>query len=281
MAQLSRLHTAEMQDGEDVLASIFNDEFDQLVAESNSQDTRITAVEDIDTTANTWTQTQTFSAASDPIKTNIISEQTSATGVTIDSVLHKDGFIRVPAGAGFTPTTNGDFGYDSTSNTYDVYVNGAAKAMLHTGSNIDDLNDVTITSAVSGQALKYNGSAFVNANLLGTAPYTSSELSISTAASATLTHGLGTVPKLVLASLICKSSEYGYTTGMSVPIMTNFVSTGSSQYFGLGLALTTTSIVYQMGNNAPPFYVYQITGTPGSPAAITSASWRLVIEAYI
>ena len=83
---------------------------------------------------NGWSGINTFSHASTPIKTDIIAERTSANGVAIDSVVCKDGFIRVPAGAGYTPATNGDIGYDSTSHTYDVYVNGAARYLIHDGN---------------------------------------------------------------------------------------------------------------------------------------------------
>lgn len=137
---------------------------------------------------NTFSGTNTFSHASTPIKTDKVVEYTSAAGVTIDSVLLKDGYVVLPAGAGFTPSTNGQLGYDSTSNTYDVYVNGAAKSLLHTGSSVDDLNDVTVSAASSGQVLAYNGSAWVNAaggiTLLDTQ-------SVSGAAAVNFTTGIG------------------------------------------------------------------------------------------
>lgn len=155
-AQLARLKDAEISNGNLINANDIDAELNQLVNGHNNLDTR---VGDIESSAVTLTGAKTFSSN---IKVDGIDERSSGVGVTLDSVLHKDGFIRVPAGAGFTPTTNGDFGYDSTSNTYDVYVNGAAKSMLHTGSSVDDLNDVTITTPASGQVLKYNGSAWVN-----------------------------------------------------------------------------------------------------------------------
>src|ERR1044072_6175104 len=45
MSQISRLHSAEITSGQIVDADDLNDEFNQLVNESNSQDTRLTTLE--------------------------------------------------------------------------------------------------------------------------------------------------------------------------------------------------------------------------------------------
>lgn len=45
MAQIARLKDAEIEDGEDILAELFDAEYDQLINESNAQDTRLTAAE--------------------------------------------------------------------------------------------------------------------------------------------------------------------------------------------------------------------------------------------
>lgn len=157
MAQISRLKDPEIENGNAIDADDLDGEFDQLVSAHNTNDTELTA---IGTGTYTFAGVKTFSSTP---KMNAIDERTGGSGVTIDGlVLIKDGYIIVPAGAGFTPATNGQLGYDSTSHTYDVYVNGAAKALLHTGSGIDDLNDVTITTPSSGQTITYNGSAWVN-----------------------------------------------------------------------------------------------------------------------
>jgi hypothetical protein len=131
---ISRLYN--FSSGTTIQSSQVNGEFNQLITTMNSKFGRAVdntlSGNNIYSGTSTFSGIATFSSATTPIKTDIISERTAATGVTIDSVLLKDGFIRVPAGAGFTPTTNGDFGYDSTSNTYDVYVNGSAKSLATT-----------------------------------------------------------------------------------------------------------------------------------------------------
>ncbi len=114
MSQIARLHTVEIVDGNIVEADDLNDEFDQLVSESNAQDLRITGIETLTDEANTWPETQTFSAAVDPIKTDIVSERTPAAGVTIDSVRLKDGMVKVAG----TPATAGEIGYASNLLTF-------------------------------------------------------------------------------------------------------------------------------------------------------------------
>ncbi len=133
---ISRLYS--FTSGTTIQSSQVNGEFNQLITTMNSKfgrgvDNTLTGNNTF-SGANTFSGIATFSSATTPIKVDSISERTAATGVTIDSVLLKDGFIRVPAGAGYTPATNGDFGYDSTSHTYDVYVNGVAHYLIHDGN---------------------------------------------------------------------------------------------------------------------------------------------------
>ena len=123
MAQIARLKSAEIQDGNDIVAGDLNAEFNQLVTESNSQDTRLDALESssVDLSGNnTFTGTNIFSHASTPIKTDKILENTAATGVTIDSVVLKDGMVTVSG----DPASNGTLGY--TSNLAKFYANGTA-----------------------------------------------------------------------------------------------------------------------------------------------------------
>jgi hypothetical protein len=268
MSQISRLRSTEITDGNDIEAEYFNAEYDQLVAESNAQDLRITAIEDFEGDANTWTETQTFSAASDPIKTDSISERTAAAGVTIDSVLHKDGTIRVPGSAGFTPTTNGDFGYDSTSHTYDVYVNGAAKSVLHTGSSIDDLNDVTITSVTSGQVLKHNGTAWVNGAGATVTSVTSQVYVDGTPE--VFAHGLGAVPDLIEVWLENVTGEYNWTTGNTCKPSSG--SAHNSTAFMVYSDSTNVTVVVPSGGFAI------CNKTTGVGQFATAANWKLFVK---
>lgn len=89
MTQISRLKASEISNGNLINADDINAELNQLVSNDNSQDTRITDLESGDTTL---TGTKTFDTAP---KTDEVSEKTDNTGVTVDGVLLKDGYINL------------------------------------------------------------------------------------------------------------------------------------------------------------------------------------------
>ena len=130
---ISRLYT--FMAGTTIVSTQANQEFNQLVTSMNTKAGR--GVDNTFTATNIFSGATTISGAATlshvtSLLTDTISEYTSATGVTIDGVLCKDNAIRVPGSAGYTPTTNGDIGYDSTSNSYDVMINGVARALATT-----------------------------------------------------------------------------------------------------------------------------------------------------
>jgi uncharacterized protein YdcH (DUF465 family) len=118
MAQISRLKADEISNGNLINADDLDAEFDQLVNESNSQDTRISAVE-----SSTFTNQKTFNAG---LKTDTIDEKTAAAGVTVDGVLLKDGMATL---AGL-PAVDGQVGVDN--NLFKVKLNGSVKTVATT-----------------------------------------------------------------------------------------------------------------------------------------------------
>ena len=112
-ATLTRTNDPDIESGNTINADHLDAELDQLVNESNSQDTRLDTIE----TGNpTVTGQWTFSHASAPIKTDIILERTSTNGVSIDGVVLKDSKVNATVA---TPTlSEGEFVYDSDANTY-------------------------------------------------------------------------------------------------------------------------------------------------------------------
>jgi hypothetical protein len=78
--------------------------------------------------ANTHSSTETFSHATG-VTTDTVTERTTAAGVTIDSVLLKDGYVKVGS-AGYTPAANGELGYDSTAHLYEGYQNGQVISLV-------------------------------------------------------------------------------------------------------------------------------------------------------
>ena len=130
MSQISRLRDAEISNGNLINADDIDAELNQLVSESNSQDTRLGNLE---SSAMTIAGVKTFSSAP---KTDQIDERTLNAGVSIDSVLHKDGAIQLLPTAAYTPSANGELGYDSTTHAYKVVENGVAKSINTTVNTV-------------------------------------------------------------------------------------------------------------------------------------------------
>lgn len=84
MATISRLKSTEISNGNVINADDLDAEFDQLVSESNSKETRLTNLE-----SNTMTIAGVKTFSSTP-KMNAIAESTSSIGVTVDGLLIKD-----------------------------------------------------------------------------------------------------------------------------------------------------------------------------------------------
>lgn len=80
MAQISRLHNSTITSGHFITASDLGDEFNQLVSESNAQDTRLTNIE---SQAVSFTGVKTFTNG---IITDTITERSTSAGVTIAGV---------------------------------------------------------------------------------------------------------------------------------------------------------------------------------------------------
>jgi hypothetical protein len=84
MAQISRLKDTEISNGNLINADDLDTEFNQLVSESNGQDTRLTNIE---INNQTLGGLKTFSGG---IATDTIAERTANAGVTVDGLLIKD-----------------------------------------------------------------------------------------------------------------------------------------------------------------------------------------------
>jgi hypothetical protein len=123
MSQISRLRDAEIANGNIINADDLDLELNQLVSESNAQDTRLNSLENQPMTLG---GSKTFSS---PIKTAAIQEKATGEGVTIASVLHKNGSLQLAETAGFTPSQNGALGYNSTIKRYQVMEDGIIRSL--------------------------------------------------------------------------------------------------------------------------------------------------------
>jgi hypothetical protein len=130
MTNIARLHASDIATGNIVQADPLNNELNQLVVAVNDKDDRVAAIESGNVTIGgnkTFSGTLTASDATG-VTTNTITERTAASGVTIDSVLCKDGMVTVAG----TPTGAGQIGYASNNLTHH---NGTAVATIDTSLN--------------------------------------------------------------------------------------------------------------------------------------------------
>lgn len=204
MSQISRLRDAEISNGNLINADDIDAELNQLVSESNSQDTRIGAIE---SSAITLNGIKSFASAP---KMDQIDERTSNVGVTIDGVLVKDGGIRLNPVTGYTPSANGELGYDSTSHAYKVVINGAAKILRHDGNTFPKgyLNGpVPVYTSASTITLKAGTVARNSSNMADIEVGSDLALSLSAAGANGLDAGIEAANTWYYVYLIKKSGD--------------------------------------------------------------------------
>ncbi|MEB3246013.1 MAG: hypothetical protein VKJ06_08535 [Vampirovibrionales bacterium] len=93
MSQLNRLHEGDIANGNLIDAAQLNAEFNQLLAESNAQDARASALEGGNMTIG---GAKTFSGT---VKVEALEERTPGNGVTIETVRLLDGRVKLSAQA--------------------------------------------------------------------------------------------------------------------------------------------------------------------------------------
>lgn len=129
MVNIARLKDAEISNGNLINADDIAAELNQIVSAYNANDTILTSL-----TTGTYTLSGVKTFSSTP-KMDAIDERSSGGGVTVDGVLHKDGYIQaVCTTQPYVPVSNGEFGYDSTNHKYMVRVNGANQYLIHDGN---------------------------------------------------------------------------------------------------------------------------------------------------
>lgn len=101
--------------------------------------------------------------------------------------------------------------------------------------------------------------------------YNSPEQAITLGTVTSLTHNLGSRPKIVTLSAICKTAELGYAVGdeIDVGLAANNNSGGAS--------IGSNSTTLRMIAGASGIYCHNASG---AVAFITPANWRLVVRAW-
>ncbi len=169
-ATLSRLHSGDIQNGKPVNASHLNNEFNQLVNESNSKETRITNLESGSVTIS---GNKTFSGTNSHSGANTFSSTVSFTGIpTFSNNVNVTGDLNLARSSDPT-VSNGDIWYNSTGNQLKARINGSTVVLgaaipvgyiagnkpvyatantitLASGMSVtDDANSVTITTTTT------------------------------------------------------------------------------------------------------------------------------------
>lgn len=155
--------------GTAIQSSQVDGEFNQIVTAANGKAGR--AVDNTMSGNNTNSGTNihsganSFTHATTPILTDKIVEYTATTGVTIDSVLHKDGFVRVNAGASYTPTVAAEIGYDTTTGLFKTYSSASKPVCLNGGVRRSTATSDTILAADRNVTVVYASTAAVAVTL--------------------------------------------------------------------------------------------------------------------
>lgn len=111
--------------------------------------------------------------------------------------------------------------------------------------------------------------AEVPASGLPAPDFESSEITLVSDGDFSVSHGLGALPKLVSAVLVCKSADAGYAVGAEL-----YVAGNSGTNTGMTWAATSSAIVGSFGTAIP------VNAIGTTSANITFASWKLVLRAW-
>ncbi|WP_303673474.1 hypothetical protein [Vampirovibrio chlorellavorus] len=261
MTQISRLKQAEIANGNLINADDLDSEFNQLVTESNSQDTRLTSLE----TGNiTLSGTKSFSAA---IKADTLEERSAGAGVTVESVTLKSGSVRLAQIPGFVGAANGEIGYDSTSHVYRLRVNGASRYLVHEG------NPVLYKHGITGAAPLYESSSAIRLKNGLRARNSTNQTDIELAADVVLSLDSSGLNGLDTGTKAANTWYYVYLVKRNIDGTTGAVFSTANEVSGGSITLPTgydlkrqlpLAVRTDGSSNIIPFYI--TTGWPYRPA---------------
>ncbi|WMU93393.1 hypothetical protein EMOOHJMP_00200 [Microcystis phage MaAM05] len=268
MTQISRLKQAEIANGNLINADDLDSEFNQLVTESNSQDTRLTSVESGNITLG---GTKSFSGT---VKADTLEERTPDAGVSIETVLLKDGAIRLAQVPGFVAGSNGEIGYDSTNHVYRLRVNGVSKYLVHEG------NPVLYKHGITGAAPLYESSGAIRLKSGLRARNSTNQTDIELAADAVVSLDSSGLNGLDTGTKAANTWYYLYLVKRNIDGTTGAVFSTVNEVSGGNITLPTgydlkrqlpLAVRTDASGNIMPFYIS--TGWPYRP----SIKYRVVI----
>jgi hypothetical protein len=138
-------------------------------------------------------------------------------------------------------------------------------------------NPTAPTQTAGNDSTRISTTGFVQTAVSFKTPYTSPEQTITAGGALTLAHGLGAVPDLIQARLVCKTAEDGYSIGDET-IVNNQTNAAANQSLGQSIVSDATNLNIRFGATSG---VYQLLNkSTGAVATITAANWRLVVKAW-
>jgi len=109
--------------------------------------------------------------------------------------------------------------------------------------------------------------------------YESGQQTWTSAGALTLAHGLGAVPKLCQAFIVCISADSGYSAGAEVPLGHGFSTYDAKR--GLSMHYDNTNIYIRFGSGVDGADAARIpNGATGADVGFTHAKWKLIVRAY-
>lgn len=111
-----------------------------------------------------------------------------------------------------------------------------------------------------------------------TKEYVSAEQAITAGGLLTLTHGLGAVPKLVVAEVVCKTAENGFSVGDVITMPAHQSSSSVLDSYGMSVRRTSTQLLIRVGVDGGP--ITAIRADNGSAVNLTFGNWRLILRAF-
>lgn len=112
--------------------------------------------------------------------------------------------------------------------------------------------------------------------------FNSGEIAVpaSGAVTADIPHGLGAVPSLVRAVLVCKTAEFGFAIGDEVPLE-SFGFDGANDAPAFVCKVDATNFKVVRSNVDATVGILRFNATIGDAADITTANWRIKIYARL
>ncbi|RUV12408.1 MULTISPECIES: hypothetical protein [unclassified Mesorhizobium] len=138
------------------------------------------------------------------------------------------------------------------------------------------------TQATADNTTKLATTAFVQAVVAAgdlQSFFQSAQQTITSAGLLTIAHGLGKIPTLINASLVCQTAEQGYSAGDqlymgAIPLSLGLSATG----FATAVVPDASNLNIRYGSSSAVFYTNNKTS--GVSVSLTNANWRFVVRAW-